>query len=116
VTTATRPGEESVVELATIEVRPPESPTAPGPGRTRIAAAWFGVVAAALVFVLLLIFILQNTRSVKITYFTLSGTIPVGVAFLFAAIGGVLLAGLAASLRIWQLRRRLTHGGKLGPG
>ena len=74
-----------------------------------ISAAWIAVVAAALVLVLLLIFILQNTRSVKVTYFTASGTIPVGVALLFAAIGGVLLAGLVASLRIWQLHRRLAR-------
>jgi uncharacterized integral membrane protein len=80
--------------------------------RSRISAAWFGMVAAALVLVLLLIFILQNTRSVKITYFTVSGTIPVGVALLFAAVGGLLLAGLVASLRIWQLHHRVTQGGK----
>ncbi len=48
--------------------------------RSRISAACFGMVAAALVLVLLLIFILQNTRSVKIRYFTVSGTIPVGVS------------------------------------
>ena len=37
---------------------------------------------------------------------------PVGVALLFAAIGGLLLAGLVASLRIWQLHHRLTQGAK----
>lgn len=88
-----------------------EAPAGPRGGRTRISAAWFGVVAAALVLVLLLIFILQNMRSVKVTYFTVSGTIPVGVALLFAAIGGLLLAGLVASLRIWQLHHRLAKGG-----
>jgi uncharacterized integral membrane protein len=94
---------------APTELSPVESPDTPGPGRTRISAAWFGVVAAALVLAVLLIFILQNTRSVKITFFTISGTIPVGVALLFAAIGGLLLAGLLASLRIWQLHHRMTH-------
>jgi uncharacterized integral membrane protein len=63
-----------------------------------------------LVLVLLLIFILQNTRSVNVRYFTVSGTIPVGVALLFAALGGLLLAGLVASLRIWQLHHRLAQG------
>jgi uncharacterized integral membrane protein len=82
-----------------------ESPARPQIGRTRISAVWFGVVAAALVLVLLLIFILQNTRSVKITYFTVSGTLPVGVA----ARGGLLLAGLVALLRIWQLHHRLAQ-------
>ena len=112
VTVAPQPEEESAAGQAPTEPSPAESPAAPEPGRTRISAAWFGVVAAALVLVLLLIFILQNTRSVKITYFTVSGTIPVGVALLFAAIGGLLLAGLVASLRIWQLHHRMTHGAK----
>jgi uncharacterized integral membrane protein len=53
------------------------------------------------------VFIIQNTSSVKVSFLTASGDLPLGVALLFAAGGGVLLAGVAASLRIWQLRRRL---------
>ena len=109
-TTALQPEAESEAEKAPIALSGVESPAAPQIGRTRISAVWFGVVAAALVLVLLLIFILQNTRSVKVTYFTVSGTIPVGVALLFAALGGLLLAGLVASLRIWQLHHRLAQG------
>ena len=81
-------------------------------GRTRISAAWIGIVAAALVLVLLLIFILQNMRSVRVTFLGASGTIPIGIALLFAAIGGLLLAGLVASLRIWQLHHRITKASK----
>jgi uncharacterized integral membrane protein len=76
-------------------------------GRTRISAAWGGVMVGALVLVLVLVFILQNTRSVKVSYFTLAGSMPLGIALLLATIGGLLLAGGIASLRIWQLRRRL---------
>jgi uncharacterized integral membrane protein len=65
-------------------------------------------MASALVLVLLLVFILQNTRSVKISYFSLTGSMPLGIALLLATIAGLLLAGGIASLRIWQLRRRLT--------
>ena len=111
-TTAIQPEGQSVPGQPPTELSPVQSPAAPELGRTRISAAWFGVVAAALVLVLLLIFILQNTTSVKITFFTVSGSIPVGVALLFAAIGGLLLAGLVASLRIWQLHHRLTQGAK----
>lgn len=110
-TTAIQPEEQSVSGQEPTELSPVESPKEPPLARTRISAAWFGVVAAALVLVLLLIFILQNTRSVKITYFNVSGTIPLGVAVLFAAIGGLLLAGLVASLRIWQLHHRMSRGG-----
>jgi len=80
--------------------------------RTRISAAWVGVIVGALVLVLLLVFILQNTRTVKISYFTATGTMPLGVALLLAAIAGVLLSGVVASLRIWQLRHHPTRKGK----
>jgi len=68
---------------------------------------WFGVIIAAIVLTLLLVFILQNTKSAKISFFTASGSMPLGVALLLAAIGGVFLAAIAGSLRILQLRRRL---------
>lgn len=77
-------------------------------GRTRISGTWVVIVAAAVVLALLLVFILQNTKSVKVSYFTANGMMPLGVALLLAAVGGVLLAGVVGSLRIWQLRRRLT--------
>ncbi len=80
--------------------------------QTRISPAWVGVIVGALVLVLLLVFILQNTRTVKISYFTATGTMPLGVALLLAAIAGVLLAGVVASLRIWQLRHHPTRNGK----
>jgi uncharacterized integral membrane protein len=60
---------------------------------------------------LLLAFIIQNTKSVKVSFFTVSRNMPLGVALLLAAVGGVLLAGVVASLRIWQLRHRL-HNSK----
>jgi uncharacterized integral membrane protein len=66
-------------------------------------------MAGALVLVLLLVFILQNTRSVKVSYFTLSGSMPLGIALLLATIAGLLLAGGIASLRMWQLRHRLSR-------
>ena len=75
--------------------------------RTRISGTWVGIVVAAVVLVLLLVFILQNTRSVKVSYLGASGQIPLGVALLMATLGGVLLSGVVASLRIMQIRRRV---------
>lgn len=72
----------------------------------RSSAAWARIVVAAVALVVLLVFILQNTKSVRISFFTLNGTMPLGVALLLAAVGGVLIAGVAASLRIWQTRHR----------
>ena len=103
----------------------PSEPVATAPpsghptARTRISGAWLAVIVAALVLVLLLVFILQNTRPVKISYFTANGMMPLGVALLLAAIAGVLLAGVVASLRILQLRRRVNSpsaGRRLGRG
>jgi uncharacterized integral membrane protein len=75
--------------------------------RTRISAIWFGIVVAAVFLVLLLVFILQNTVPVKVSFFTAEGSVPLGVLLLFAAIGGVLVAAVSASLRIFQIRHRV---------
>jgi uncharacterized integral membrane protein len=77
--------------------------------RTRISTAWVGAIAGALVLILLLVFILQNTRTVRVSYFTATGSMPLCIALLLAAIAGLLLAGGVAALRIWQLRHRLTR-------
>jgi len=85
----------------------PATPTADVTRRSRLSTAWIGVIVAAVALVLLLVFILQNRKDVKISFFTFNGSMPLGVALLLAAAGGVLIAGVAAALRIWQLRRRV---------
>ena len=89
----------------------PPDMAAPGPGsptgRTRISGVWVGVIIGVVVLVLDLVFIIQNSQSVKVSFFSGSVNMPLGVALLLAAVGGVLLAGIVASLRIWQLRHRL---------
>ena len=88
-------GEDRHEELQTIEqqVR-----------RTRISATWVAIMVAIVVLVLLLIFILQNLRNVTITYFGASGQLPLGVALLFAAIGGALIVAIVGVARLTQLR------------
>lgn len=89
----------------------PPDMAAPGPGtptgRTRISGVWIGVIIGVVVLVLDLVFIIQNSQSVKVSFFSGSVNMPLGVALLLAAVGGVLIAGIVASLRIWQLRHRL---------
>lgn len=75
--------------------------------RTRASVAWVGVIVFAVVMVLLLIFILQNTQEVRISYFGAAGQLPLAVAMLLAAVAGVVLTAIAGTLRIWQLRKRL---------
>lgn len=74
-------------------------------GRTRISGTWVAMICCAVVLLLLLIFILQNGRTVEVSYFGAHGHLPLGVALLLAAVGGVLLVALAGSARIIQLRR-----------
>jgi uncharacterized integral membrane protein len=114
------PGEPEVADAAPLPAvlaGEPEVAGAPGPpltARTRVSGTWVGVIIAAVVLTLLIVFIRQNTRSVKISYFTAHGTMPLGVALLLAAIGGLLLAAVIGSLRIWQLRHRLTGSEEAG--
>lgn len=91
------------------------SPTAAGPDasrsagpvpRTRIGALWVAAIVAALVLLFLLIFILQNSQSVKVSFLGFDGQLPLGVALLLAAACGVLLVAIPGTGRILQLRRR----------
>jgi uncharacterized integral membrane protein len=97
----------------------PEAPTVPIPGptprpvpgapssagRSRTGGLWTGLILSAVVLLFLLIFILQNNAPVQINFLAASGTLPTGVALLFAAIAGLLLVAIPGGLRILQLRR-----------
>jgi len=72
--------------------------------RTRVSATWVGIIISTVVLVLLLIFILENLRDVKVTYFGATGQLPLGVALIFAAIGGALLVAMVGVARLNQLR------------
>lgn len=93
---------------------PPHSPSsdaAPRPSqpakvpRTRTAAAWVGICATALGFVVLVIFMLQNTGRTEVSFLWLEGSLPLAVALLIAAVGAALVATTIGAARIAQLRR-----------
>jgi len=84
------------------------------PPRTRTSTAFSGFVAGAIVLILLLIFILENTQSVKISYFGASGHVALGVALLLAAVGGALLVGILGAARIAQVRRHAKRHSRSG--
>ncbi len=71
------------------------------------AGMWLSLILGAVVLVLLLIFILQNNVPANFQYFGWSFELPLGVAMLFAAIGGIFIAGIVGSVRIFILGRRL---------
>ena len=58
----------------------------------------------AVVLLLLLIFILENSQSVSIGYFGAHGHLPLGVALLLTAVLGVLLVVIPGTALIIQLR------------
>ena len=73
--------------------------------RTRIGGIWVAISAFAVVLLLLLIFILQNSQKVEISYFGAHGHMALGILLLLGALAGILLVVLAGTARILQLRR-----------
>ncbi len=73
---------------------------------TRASGLWAAVVVALVVLLALALFILENGRHVKVSYLGAHGTLPLGIALLFAAIFGGLVVVFAGTARILQLRRR----------
>jgi uncharacterized integral membrane protein len=73
--------------------------------RTRWGAAWLGVCAAALALVALIVFMLQNTRPVEVSFLWLHGTLPLALALLIAGVGSVLVAMVFGVARMTQLRK-----------
>jgi uncharacterized integral membrane protein len=112
------PVTESPAEAATPAPTPTAptepAPTEPAPShaaapslkikRTRTSGLWVAVGFFAVILLLLLIFILQNGRTVDVSYMGAHGHLPLGVALLLAAVCGVLLVVLAGAARISQLR------------
>jgi uncharacterized integral membrane protein len=70
----------------------------------RISAMWVTLALFAVVLLLLLIFILENSQRVDISYLGAHGHLPLGIALLLAAILGILLAVIAWFGRGVQVR------------
>jgi uncharacterized integral membrane protein len=68
---------------------------------------WIALILGTLILILLLIFILQNNVPADFAYFGVDFNLPLGVAMLFAAIAGVLIAALLGSVRLFKLSRRV---------
>ena len=76
---------------------------------TRAARAWIRVLPGLVLFALTLTFVLQNLRTAKVTFFAVSGTLPVALALLAAAALGASLVLALGSVRIMQLRKLVRH-------
>lgn len=99
------------------EMAPPETitPTSAGDGvskpmpsgapRTRISAAWFGICAAVAGLVVLIVFMLQNTRSVDVHFLWMDGSVPLALALFIAGVATTIVATTIGAARMTQLRR-----------
>lgn len=74
---------------------------------TRVSAWWVGLIVAAVVLAVLLVFVAQNSRDVTVRFLGLRGQVSLAVESLFWAVGGALLVAIPGTARIWQLRRAL---------
>lgn len=87
---------------------PPDQPQTAAPARvprSRTGAAWVALIAATLLAVLLIVFLVQNTHSTEISFLWMTTSTPLAVALLIAAVGSVLLTLIVGTARITQLRR-----------
>ena len=72
--------------------------------------AWANIWTATAVSIALIVFLLQNMRSVEVSFLGMHGTLPLAIALVIAAVGGILLTLVVGTARITQLRRRLVRG------
>ncbi|MCX4094136.1 LapA family protein [Nocardia sp. alder85J] len=108
-TTAPAPATDTAPVTTT--TRPPaDLGTTPPNLTSRVGFTWTALIAAAVVGVLLLIFILQNPAKAQITLFFWTLTMPLGVTILLSGIAGALVMGLVSGWRIMQLRRVVKKG------
>lgn len=72
---------------------------------TRISSLHIGLIVAATVLVLLVVFLIQNSHTVNISFLGGHLRVSLAVAMLTAAVAGALITGAAGTARIAQLRR-----------
>ncbi len=77
------------------------------PLRTRTGSAWLGICIGALVLIALVVFMLQNTAPVDVSFLGMTGTAPLALVLLIAGLGVGVVALVVGALRIGQLRRRI---------
>jgi len=75
--------------------------------RSRAGAVWVSICVAAVLLVALIIFMLQNTQPVLVSFLDMQGSVPLALALLIAGVGVGVIALVVGTIRITQLRRRL---------
>lgn len=73
--------------------------------KTRTGYTWLGLITAALLGIVVLVFILQNLENARVELFAWTFQMPIGVMVLLSVIIGALVVALVGGWRIFQLRR-----------
>lgn len=91
--------------------RPPaaDTPRRKEVEKSRVGNAWVALIVAALLGIVLLIFILQNSESTEVEMLFWNFSLPLGVTILLSVIAGALVMALVGGVRIVQLRRAVHH-------
>jgi uncharacterized integral membrane protein len=85
------------------------SPDGAGVRHTRISGAWAAVAVTTVLGVALVDFIVENTHSVEIHFFSVAGRISVAAALLAAALAGAAVVLFIGVARTAQLRLSIRH-------
>lgn len=112
----TRPTADTELTTPSVQTDPPVSDPKPRRGTTgrqrptRLSSLHTGLVIAGIALILLVIFLVQNARPVKISYLGANAHVSLAVALLIAALGGAVIVGGVGAARITQLRRKRRAG------
>jgi len=80
--------------------------------RTRASGLWVGVISAAVLAVVFLVFIAQNSEKVTIHFLGWDGRLSLAISLLLSAVIGALVVAVPGIVRIGQLRRALRKNAK----
>lgn len=83
---------------------PTRRPTPDALIKSRTGYTWIGLLTAAILGILLLIFIIQNLDQAPVQLFFWDFSLPLGITVLLSVIIGALVMGLVGGVRILQLR------------
>jgi uncharacterized integral membrane protein len=93
-------------ELAGTVGRPDDQRRRNPARNTRASATWAALAAGLFFLIVLLVFILQNLRSVRVHFFWATWSVPLAVDLLLATVLGGLIMFAGGATRIIQLRRQ----------
>lgn len=74
-------------------------------GKSRVGVTWIALIVAAVLGIILLIFIIQNSEAANVEMLFWNFSLPLGVTILLSVIAGALVMALVGGVRIMQLRR-----------